>query len=111
MIAIQLVSTRIGRVTGKGVTANLREHTPKAFLTTMVVLLVLASTHQYRRRHRRHGQGAATGCGGGWPAFSCAGFWCYHDIAASVCVVLQARANTEMANAVFVCLRHSGVSG
>src|SRR6188474_2449012 len=27
MIAIQLVSARIGRVTGKGVAANLREHT------------------------------------------------------------------------------------
>jgi Mn2+/Fe2+ NRAMP family transporter len=31
MIAIQLVSARIGRVTGKGVAANLREHTPRAF--------------------------------------------------------------------------------
>lgn len=44
MIAIQLVSARIGRVTGKGVAANLREHTPKAFLMSMVVLLVVANT-------------------------------------------------------------------
>ena len=44
MIAIQLVSARIGRVTGKGVAANLREHTPKPFLMTMVALLVVANT-------------------------------------------------------------------
>ena len=44
MIAIQLVSARIGRVTGKGVAANLREHTPKWFLMTMVALLVIANT-------------------------------------------------------------------
>lgn len=44
MIAIQLVSARIGRVTGKGVAANLREHTPKAFLMSMVLLLVVANT-------------------------------------------------------------------
>ncbi len=44
MIAIQLVSARIGRVTGKGVAANLREHTPKAFLMSMVLLLVIANT-------------------------------------------------------------------
>ena len=44
MIAIQLVSARIGRVTGKGVSANLREHTPRPFLMTMVLLLVVANT-------------------------------------------------------------------
>ena len=44
MIAIQLVSARIGRVTGKGVAANLRDHTPRAFLLTMVLLLVVANT-------------------------------------------------------------------
>ena len=44
MIAIQLVSARIGRVTGKGVAANLREHTPRAFLMSMVFLLVIANT-------------------------------------------------------------------
>ncbi|MCX7256382.1 MAG: divalent metal cation transporter [Polaromonas sp.] len=40
----KLVSARIGRVTGKGVAANLREHTPKWFLMSMVALLVLANT-------------------------------------------------------------------
>jgi NRAMP (natural resistance-associated macrophage protein)-like metal ion transporter len=44
MIAIQLVSARIGRVTGKGVAANLREHTPRSFLMAMVALLVIANT-------------------------------------------------------------------
>ena len=44
MIAIQLVSARIGRVTGKGVAANLREHTPRSFLMVMVLLLVVANT-------------------------------------------------------------------
>ncbi len=44
MIAIQLVSARIGRVTGKGVAANLRLHTPRAFLMSMVLLLVIANT-------------------------------------------------------------------
>ena len=44
MIAIQLVSARIGRVTGKGVAANLREHTPRPFLMTLVALLVVANT-------------------------------------------------------------------
>ncbi len=44
MIAIQLVSARIGRVTGKGVSANLREHTPRPFLMAMVLLLVVANT-------------------------------------------------------------------
>ena len=44
MIAIQLVSARIGRVTGKGVAANLRAHTPRSFLMAMVTLLVVANT-------------------------------------------------------------------
>ncbi len=44
MIAIQLVSARIGRVTGKGVAANLREHMPRTFLMAMVLLLVIANT-------------------------------------------------------------------
>ncbi len=44
MIAIQLVSARIGRVTGKGVAANLRDHTPRPFLLAMVALLVVANT-------------------------------------------------------------------
>lgn len=44
MIAIQLVSARIGRVTGKDVAANLLQHTPRSFLMAMVLLLVVANT-------------------------------------------------------------------
>jgi NRAMP (natural resistance-associated macrophage protein)-like metal ion transporter len=44
MIAIQLVSARIGRVTGKGVAANLRDHTPRPFLMAIVALLLIANT-------------------------------------------------------------------
>lgn len=44
MVAIQLVSARIGRVTGKGVSANLRDHMPRPFLMAMVLLLVVANT-------------------------------------------------------------------
>lgn len=44
MIAIQLVSARIGRVTGKGVAANLRLHTPRSVLLVLVALLAVANT-------------------------------------------------------------------
>ncbi len=44
MIGIQLVSARIGRQSGQGIAANLRVHTPKAFLYTIVALLLVANT-------------------------------------------------------------------
>jgi Mn2+/Fe2+ NRAMP family transporter len=44
MIAIQLVSARIGRVTGKGIAANLLEIVPRPFVVALVVVLVLANT-------------------------------------------------------------------
>lgn len=44
MIAIQMVSARIGRVTGKGVAANLRDHLPRWLLMALVGLLVAANT-------------------------------------------------------------------
>ena len=44
MVAIQLVSARIGRQSGQGIAANLREHTPKAFVLLIVSLLVIANT-------------------------------------------------------------------
>ena len=44
MIAIQMVSARIGRVTGKGVAANLREHMPRSLLIALIGLLVVANT-------------------------------------------------------------------
>ncbi len=44
MVAIQLVSARIGRVTGRGIAANLRDHTPRPLLLAVVLLLVAANT-------------------------------------------------------------------
>jgi NRAMP (natural resistance-associated macrophage protein)-like metal ion transporter len=43
MAAIQEISARIGRVTGKGIAANLREHYPLALLRPIVGLLLIAN--------------------------------------------------------------------
>ncbi len=43
MAAIQEISARIGRVTGKGIAANLREHYPRPLLRGIVGLLVIAN--------------------------------------------------------------------
>jgi len=43
MVAIQEISARIGRVTGKGIAANLREHYPKPLLYGIVGLLAIAN--------------------------------------------------------------------
>src|SRR5437868_9767009 len=44
MIAIQLVSARIGRVTGKGLAANVMELAPRWLVLAFVFLLVLANS-------------------------------------------------------------------
>jgi len=44
MIAVQLVSARIGRQSGKGIVANLKTKTRPAFVYTIVALLLLANT-------------------------------------------------------------------
>ena len=44
MIAIQLVSARIGRQSGQGIAANLRQHAPRWFLYAIVALLLVANT-------------------------------------------------------------------
>ncbi|HZQ71680.1 MAG TPA: Nramp family divalent metal transporter [Burkholderiales bacterium] len=44
MIAIQVVSARIGRVTGHGLAANIRERFPKPVLYFIVSLLLMANT-------------------------------------------------------------------
>ena len=44
MIGIQIVSARIGRVTGHGLAANLREHYPLWLLYAIVGLLLVANT-------------------------------------------------------------------
>jgi NRAMP (natural resistance-associated macrophage protein)-like metal ion transporter len=44
MVGIQLVSARIGRVTGHGLATNIRRHYPRALLYAVVVLLLVANT-------------------------------------------------------------------
>jgi NRAMP (natural resistance-associated macrophage protein)-like metal ion transporter len=44
MIAIQLVSARIGRVTGKGLAANVMEVAPRWLVLALILLLVAANT-------------------------------------------------------------------
>jgi NRAMP (natural resistance-associated macrophage protein)-like metal ion transporter len=43
MAAIQEISARIGRVTGKGIAANIREHYPLSLLRVIVALLLVAN--------------------------------------------------------------------
>ncbi|MFN4350574.1 MAG: Nramp family divalent metal transporter [Hylemonella sp.] len=44
MVAIQMVSARIGHVTGRGLTTNIKRSFPRAVLLTIVGMLVLANT-------------------------------------------------------------------
>jgi NRAMP (natural resistance-associated macrophage protein)-like metal ion transporter len=44
MVGIQVVSARIGRVTGKGLAGNIREHYPRWLLYLIVSLLMVANT-------------------------------------------------------------------
>jgi NRAMP (natural resistance-associated macrophage protein)-like metal ion transporter len=44
MVGIQIVSARIGRVSGHGIARNLRDHYPRSLLWFVVALLLLANT-------------------------------------------------------------------
>ncbi|WP_245192043.1 divalent metal cation transporter, partial [Herbaspirillum sp. 3C11] len=44
MVGIQIVSARIGRVTGHGLATNIRLHYPKSLLYVVIALLLLANT-------------------------------------------------------------------
>ncbi|MGZ5572071.1 MAG: NRAMP family divalent metal transporter [Usitatibacter sp.] len=44
MVGIQLVSARMGRITGKGLAANIRAAFPRSMLLSIVTLLVVANT-------------------------------------------------------------------
>ena len=44
MIGIQIVSARIGRVTGHGLAANIRQHYPRSLLYAVISLLLVANT-------------------------------------------------------------------
>ena len=65
MIGIQLVSARIGRQSGKGIAANLREHTPKFFLFAIVGLLLVANTINIAADIAAMGEAAQLVLGGG----------------------------------------------
>jgi NRAMP (natural resistance-associated macrophage protein)-like metal ion transporter len=43
MCAIQMISTQIGRVTGKGLAGNMRRHYPAAVIYPLIVLLLIAN--------------------------------------------------------------------
>ncbi|MES2102335.1 MAG: divalent metal cation transporter [Pseudomonadota bacterium] len=65
MIGIQLVSARIGRQSGRGIAANLRLHTPKAFLFAIVALLLVANTINIAADIAAMGEGLQLIVGGG----------------------------------------------
>jgi len=44
MVGIQMVSARMGRVTGRGLAANIRQHFPRPILYAIVAMLVVANT-------------------------------------------------------------------
>ncbi|MFZ6645197.1 NRAMP family divalent metal transporter [Undibacterium sp. TJN25] len=44
MVGIQIVSAKIGRVSGKGLAGNIREHFPAWMVRTIVALLLIANT-------------------------------------------------------------------
>src|ERR1700724_2634541 len=44
MIAIQIVSAQIGRVTGKGIIANVKDFAPRWLVIPLVSMLVMANT-------------------------------------------------------------------
>src|SRR6202158_138475 len=44
MAAIQEISGRIGRITGQGIAANLRQHYPNWLLQSIVALVLIANT-------------------------------------------------------------------
>ena len=44
MTAVQTISARIGRVTGRGIAGNLRQYYPNSLLQIMVLLLFAANT-------------------------------------------------------------------
>ena len=60
MVGIQVVSARIGRVTGHGIARNIRDHYPRPLLWFIVCAAAGRQHDQHRRRPRRDGRGAAT---------------------------------------------------
>jgi NRAMP (natural resistance-associated macrophage protein)-like metal ion transporter len=70
MTAVQLVSARIGRVTGRGLASNMREVLPKWILTALVVLLFIANTINIGADLAAMGDAAELVAGGGGHIFT-----------------------------------------
>ena len=70
MVAIQLISARIGRVTGKGLAANLAEVFPRPLVAGLVVLLFVANTINIGADVAAMGAAAELMAGGGATAFT-----------------------------------------
>lgn len=72
MVAIQAISARIGRVTGNGLAANLREVMPRPIVSGLVALLFIANTINIGADLAAMGAAAELLAGGGAVAFSLA---------------------------------------
>ncbi len=59
MVAVQLVAARIGRVTGRGLAANMQEILPSPVVTLLVLLLFVANTINIGADLAAMGEGAA----------------------------------------------------
>ena len=81
MVAVQVISARIGRVTGKGLAANLREILPQPAVVMLALLLFVANTVNIGADVAAMGAAAQLLTGGGATAFTLA--------AAALSLVLQ----------------------
>ncbi len=81
MVAVQVISARIGRVTGKGLAANLREIMPQSAVVVLALLLFVANTINIGADVAAMGAAAQLLAGGGAVAFTIA--------AAAISLLLQ----------------------
>ena len=72
MSAVQMIAARIGRVTGKGLAANIKEMFPAPVLGVMVLLLFVANAINIGADLAAMGEGAQLVVGGGGPWFAVA---------------------------------------
>lgn len=70
MVAVQLVSARIGRVTGCGLAANMGQVLPKPLVTGLVALLFMANTVNIGANLAAMGEAAELVVGGGGHLFT-----------------------------------------
>jgi NRAMP (natural resistance-associated macrophage protein)-like metal ion transporter len=81
MVAVQLISARIGRVTGHGIAANIKQTMPQPVLLGLVSLLLVANTINIAADIAAMGEALKLLVGGGAPG---------HAVAFGVaCVLLQ----------------------